>query len=299
MDVNLNEIKIEPQQQSMAAAVEVMTKKSSTKSSNSTASTNSLHYSTEESDEFEKSSGVVTPNELNISSLLPLTSPGRDDTDHHHRHLLLLDNELSNNKISCTSNSSSSSSSTTSSSNNTSGSNSNNNNNNNNSGNNSLVKYESQPNKYIFILDAFVNGFAQLKLCANKIDYEYIIEVYWSNEKKSFIKRTYSDFFQFHETLVVTFAEFFKETSNHSIQNNHLPSSLSNSTDIAGKNRTSRLLSGHIDFTKGVFTTAEPNSTTSSNKSSNSVSSRNGVVKKHFNGFSFDNFHLPVLPGNY
>jgi hypothetical protein len=60
-------------------------------------------------------------------------------------------------------------------------------------------------NKYIFILNAFVNGFAQLKLSASNIDYEYIIEVYWSNGTKTFVKRTYDDFFSFHQDLMLKF----------------------------------------------------------------------------------------------
>ena len=57
----------------------------------------------------------------------------------------------------------------------------------------------NQNTKYIFILNAFVNGFAQLKLCADRIDYEYIIEIYWSNDSRSFVKRTYDDFVIFHQ----------------------------------------------------------------------------------------------------
>ena len=64
-------------------------------------------------------------------------------------------------------------------------------------------KIEINNNK--FILNAFVNGFAQLKLSADKIDYEYIIEIYWSNSMKTFIKRTYDDFVLFHRKLMQIF----------------------------------------------------------------------------------------------
>jgi hypothetical protein len=73
----------------------------------------------------------------------------------------------------------------------------------------------SQENiKYVFILNAFVNGFAQLKLSASKIDYEYIIEVYWSNGAKTFVKRTYDDFFLFHQNLMQQFGPFFDDLNN-------------------------------------------------------------------------------------
>lgn len=71
-------------------------------------------------------------------------------------------------------------------------------------------------NKYIFILNAFVNGFAQLKLCADKIDYEYIIEIYWSNETKTYVKRTFDDFILFHRNLMQQFSQFFSDLNNNS-----------------------------------------------------------------------------------
>ena len=70
-------------------------------------------------------------------------------------------------------------------------------------------------NKYIFLLNAFVNGFAQLKLSAEKIDYEYIIEIYWSNETKSYVKRTYEDFVTFHRHLIQVFSQFFNEIKSN------------------------------------------------------------------------------------
>jgi hypothetical protein len=81
---------------------------------------------------------------------------------------------------------------------------SNNNNNNNNS------------NKNVFILNAFVNGFVQLKLCAEKIDYEYIIEIYWSNETRSFVKRTFEDFVRFHKKIVKLFSDLFGNSEKQS-----------------------------------------------------------------------------------
>jgi hypothetical protein len=71
-----------------------------------------------------------------------------------------------------------------------------------------------------FILNAFVNGFAQLKLCADKIDYEYIIEIYWSNSMKTFIKRTYDDFVLFHRKLMQIFVVNNKIQYNFNNKNN-------------------------------------------------------------------------------
>jgi hypothetical protein len=85
---------------------------------------------------------------------------------------------------------------------------------------NSPCSTQSETNKYIFILDAFVNGFVQLKLCADKIDYEYIIEVYWSNENKSFIKRTFDDFNIFHRNLLEQFSQFFTDLQNKNSNKN-------------------------------------------------------------------------------
>jgi len=65
-----------------------------------------------------------------------------------------------------------------------------------------------------FILNAFVNGFVQLKLCADKIDYAYIIEIYWSNESRSFVKRTFDDFVEFHARFLTEFADFFSSSTS-------------------------------------------------------------------------------------
>jgi hypothetical protein len=69
----------------------------------------------------------------------------------------------------------------------------------------SITLAPSPVSRYKFLLNAYVNGFVQLKLCADKIDYEYIIELYWSNNLKTFIKRTYEDFVLFHRKLVNEF----------------------------------------------------------------------------------------------
>lgn len=73
--------------------------------------------------------------------------------------------------------------------------------------------HQSQMNSP-FILNAFVNGFVQLKLCADKIDYAYIIEIYWSNESRSFVKRTFDDFVEFHARFLTEFADFFSSSSS-------------------------------------------------------------------------------------
>lgn len=92
---------------------------------------------------------------------------------------------------------------------------SNNNNNNNNS------------NKNVFILNAFVNGFVQLKLCAEKIDYEYIIEIYWSNETRSFVKRTFEDFVRFHKKIV----KFFSDLCGNSEKQSRLNQTITNDSN--------------------------------------------------------------------
>lgn len=64
------------------------------------------------------------------------------------------------------------------------------------------------PKRFVFILNAFVNGFVQLKLCADRTDFEYIVEIYWSNDTRSYVKRTYDDFAIFHRNLCLQFSEF-------------------------------------------------------------------------------------------
>jgi hypothetical protein len=114
--------------------------------------------------------------------------------------------------ISSSSSSSSSSASSTSSSSSTSAS----------ASASSASSTQHQQN-YKFIIDAFVNGFAQLKVCADKIDYEYIIEIYWSNDQKTFIKRTFDDFHNFDSKLCEAFAHFFADCkkSNQQQQQQH------------------------------------------------------------------------------
>jgi hypothetical protein len=292
--VNLNEISVE--------SLQCIAKKSSTKSSSdSTASTNSLHYSTTEdsTDELDhsnaKSSGVTTPNEqqqeqehLSAStSLLPL-GPPTPNLESLNSSKIGGYNGGSNSSSS----SSSSTSSTTSSSNNPIGTSlaaS--------STNSGASKYEHQPKKYIFILDAFVNGFVQLKLCANKIDYEYIIEVYWSNENKSFIKRTYQDFFNFHEILTVTFGEFFRNHAAASAAT--VNGSSAASCGLSNSKSRASLLSGRMDFTKNVFSTSNHHNATGSSSASPANEIANSrSCKKLFGGFLSENAQLPVLPGN-
>lgn len=71
----------------------------------------------------------------------------------------------------------------------------------------------SAPKRFVFILNAFVNGFAQLKLCADRTDFEYIIEIYWSNDTRSYVKRTYDDFAIFHRNLCHSFSEVSSSSS--------------------------------------------------------------------------------------
>lgn len=78
-----------------------------------------------------------------------------------------------------------------------------------------MISAPQTKKQHIFLLNAFVNGFVQLKLCADKIDYEYIIEIYWSNETKSYVKRTYEDFVTFHRHLIQVFSLFFNEIKSN------------------------------------------------------------------------------------
>jgi hypothetical protein len=66
-------------------------------------------------------------------------------------------------------------------------------------------------NNYIFVLDAWVNGFAQLKLSAEKIDFEFIVEIFWSDESRTFVKRTFDDFVLFDRKLMEKFGTFFSK----------------------------------------------------------------------------------------
>ena len=83
-------------------------------------------------------------------------------------------------------------------------------------------------NSIKFILNAFVNGFAQLKICADKIDYEYIIEIYWSNGMKTFIKRTYDDFVLFHRKLMQIFNNNKKLNDKANIESLNINNNSSN-----------------------------------------------------------------------
>ncbi len=85
--------------------------------------------------------------------------------------------------------------------------------------------------RYKFLLNAYVNGFVQLKLCADKIDYEYIIELYWSNNSKTFIKRTYEDFVAFHRKLANEFC-LNSNPTNASASKNKLKQFISNSSFV-------------------------------------------------------------------
>ena len=72
-------------------------------------------------------------------------------------------------------------------------------------------------NKPAFLLNALVNGFVQLKLCADKVDFEYIVEVYWSNDSRTYVKRTYDDFVLFHKELTRVFGQFFGEAKKATV----------------------------------------------------------------------------------
>lgn len=171
---------------------------SKSNTTNTSSSSNSLAFNEDEDDEFdEHKSDVVefkhNTIEENFSALgTPTTSSSANSINNHISNSSQLIASMTSSLI--RTNPNSSSSSTTSSS---------------NECNNDIIS--SVTNKYIFLLNAFVNGFAQLKLSADKIDYEYIIEIYWSNETKSYVKRTYDDFVTFHRQLLLDFSQFFDE----------------------------------------------------------------------------------------
>ncbi|CAF1078946.1 unnamed protein product [Brachionus calyciflorus] len=102
----------------------------------------------------------------------------------------------------------------------------------NSSASSTVISYREEPlnhnksfisKRFVFILNAFVNGFVQLKLCANRTDFEYIIEIFWSNDIRSFVKRTYDDFIIFHRKLINEFGNFLVE--NKSFPNTNLSDS--------------------------------------------------------------------------
>lgn len=127
-----------------------------------------------------------------------------------------------------------------------------------------------------FILNAFVNGFVQLKLCADKIDYAYIIEIYWSNETKSFIKRTFNDFVEFHARLEAEFRELFQKEKPAT--DTHATSSLSSS-----KKRSSLIMTTSL-------------SPPSIRKKMNDSKGKFFNFAHHHSSKSIDDL-LPVLPG--
>lgn len=181
---------------------------SKSNTTNTSSSSNSLAFNEDddEDDEFEQNKSAlsdfkrISHHEENYSDSLnnmgtPTTSSSANSINNHISNNSQLITSLTSSLL--RTNPSSSSSSTTSSSNECS--------------NISDCPTSFETNKSIFLLNAFVNGFAQLKLCADKIDFEYIIEVYWSNETRSFVKRTFDDFTTFHRELIQVFSQFFDE----------------------------------------------------------------------------------------
>lgn len=131
----------------------------------------------------------------------------------------------------------------------------------------------SNTTKYIFILNAFVNGFVQLKLCADKIDYEFIIEIYWSNDSRSFVKRTYEDFVKFHYNLNCHFSQFFSELlskNNKSLSTSFLSNRSKDSNNNSNNNNKN-------------FFNFKTSNTSNNNKSIHNIDEQNS---------------MPLLPGN-
>lgn len=219
---------------------------SQTNTTNSCSSTNSLHFTEEEEeDDFEMKTAISPSLDNNnncdlkqsksVNSIHLIAENNTSFSNNFNKNVsttiessLSLPRSNQNISNSKSSSSSASTTSTSSSSSTTSGVVS-----------QQQSNHQNQNNKYIFILNAFVNGFAQLKLCADKIDYEYIIEVYWSNEDRSYVKRTYDDFAIFHRNLLQTFSQFFNDLN---AKNKKLTSNSSiNSPNSTANNGNARL----------------------------------------------------------
>lgn len=173
---------------------------SKSNTTNTSSSSNSLAFNEDEDDEYCSTKAEMIDD---YDSILRAATSSSSANSLTHNNLITNSSQLITSLTSSLirTNPSSSSSSTTSSTNG------------NHRHHNEII--HSQNNKYIFLLDAFVNGFAQLKICADKSDYEYIIEIYWSNETKSYIKRTYDDFVSFHRQLIEMFSQFFEQIKSN------------------------------------------------------------------------------------
>lgn len=189
---------------------------SKSNTTNSSSSSNSLTFNEDEEDDIYCQNNEEDKDQKEEFLRGPTTSSSTNSINNH----IISNSQLI---ISLTSSlirtdPSSSSSSTTSSS---------------NDQNEAILHTET--NKYIFLLDAYVNGFAQLKLSADKIDYEYIIEIYWSNETKSYVKRTYEDFCTFHRHLTQFFSQFF-EKNGKNVNISKLPKTKSKNNNSINRN---------------------------------------------------------------
>lgn len=109
--------------------------------------------------------------------------------------------------------------------------------------------------KNIFILNAFVNGFVQLKLCADKIDYAYIVEIYWSNDTRSYVKRTYDDFVDFNKRFLSEFVESESSSSSDTKTNPaSTPSKSGSRSPLSWSPNTRKKFNGNNTLTATVKT---------------------------------------------
>lgn len=132
--------------------------------------------------------------------------------------------------------------------------------------------------KNIFILNAFVNGFVQLKLCADKIDYAYIVEIYWSNDTRSYVKRTYDDFVDFNKRFLSEFVES-AESSDTKTNSASTPSKSGSRSPLSWSPNTRKKFNGSNTLT----------ATTKTNEFKKDV--------KFFNFATNSHVILPTLPG--
>ncbi|XP_071089894.1 SH3 and PX domain-containing protein 2B-like [Haliotis cracherodii] len=57
----------------------------------------------------------------------------------------------------------------------------------------------------LFVAFATVTGFAEKKMGRLSMEYVFVVEVFWSDGRTSYIRRTYKDFLRFYKHLVSQF----------------------------------------------------------------------------------------------
>ena len=59
---------------------------------------------------------------------------------------------------------------------------------------------ESESKPQISVIYAEVNGFVEKKLWLS-VDYLFVVEIFWSDNRTTFVKRKYKEFVQFHKHI--------------------------------------------------------------------------------------------------